>query len=208
LILLFAGAWKALVGLIASATAHLVVTYLHFGAATMQKYLDLFLHPSAWIDSAELSLAPIQMHSLRSFFSLLIPWPSTALVLYTLSSVGVLVLAVSIWKSSNALSIRFSTLVLAAVLINPHLFVYDLLVLAPALLLLTDATLEAEPELNRRRPALQLLLYLAFVLPLIGPISRWTHLQLSVIVFVAILWILYRTITAGHKFASAESVVV
>ena len=208
LILLFAGAWKAFFGIIASATAQLVITYFFFGAATMQKYFDLFLHPSGWIDSAELSLAPIQMHSLRSFFSLLIPWPSIALVFYGLSSVTILLLAVWIWRSSNALSIRFSALILAAVLINPHLFVYDLLVLAPALLLLTDATLNAEPELDRSREVLQFLLYLAFVLPLIGPISRWTHVQLSVIVFVAILWILHRTITAGHKFASAESAVV
>ncbi len=98
LILLFAGAWKPLFALIASATGQLVITYFYFGAATMQKYFDLFLHPSAWIDSAELSLAPIQMHSLRSFFSLLIPWPSTALVFYGLSSVAILVLAVSIWQ--------------------------------------------------------------------------------------------------------------
>ena len=43
-----------------------------------------------------------------------------------------------LWKSSAPLALRFSALTLAAVLVNPHLFVYDLLVLAPVLLLLAD----------------------------------------------------------------------
>jgi hypothetical protein len=36
------------------------------------------------------------------------------------------------------------------------------------------------------------LLYLAFLLPLFGPLAHWTHLQLSVVVFAALLWTLRR----------------
>jgi len=34
--------------------------------------------------------------------------------------------------------------------------------------------------------------YLAFLLPMFGPVARWTHLQLSVVAFAAILWTLFR----------------
>jgi hypothetical protein len=67
---------------------------------------------------------------------------------------------------------------------------------------------------HRPRPssaALQFLLYLAFVVPLFGPLSQWTHLQLSVPVFVALLCTLWSTrdfATPGHKLASTESHVV
>jgi hypothetical protein len=36
------------------------------------------------------------------------------------------------------------------------------------------------------------LLYLAFLLPLFGLLAYWTHVQLSVIVFAALLWTLRR----------------
>jgi len=52
------------------------------------------------------------------------------------------------------------------------------------------------------------LLYLSFLLPLFGPLAHWTHLQLSVVVFVAIMWILHRIATASHKLAFAETGVV
>ena len=82
----------------------------------MQKYFDLPPSPSlAWIDLRRaFSLAP-DSNALAALL-LFVTHPLAldgALVLYALSSVGVLVLAVSIWKSSNALSIRFSALILA-----------------------------------------------------------------------------------------------
>jgi hypothetical protein len=151
------------------------------------------------------------MHSLRSFWLLLIPWPQAAFALYILSCILILWIASAIWKSSSPLALRFSALTLAAVLINPHLFVYDLLVLAPVLLLLVDWTLANAH--HPAAPALRLSLYLAFILPLLGPLTQWTHLQLSVPVFVALLWILRREAvlpfaTAGHKLDSTESHVV
>jgi len=206
LILLFARAWKPLIALVLSAAGQLTLTRLYFGASVMRAYLEMLLHPSRWIGAAELGLAPIQMHSLRSFWSLIIPSPEVALAFYALTSVAVVAVAASIWKSQSPLALRFSALILAAILVNPHLFVYDLLALVPALLLAVDWALASEK--NASSPLLKLLLYLAFVLPLFGPLSRWTHLQLSVPVFAAILWTLHRTETRGHKLASNESPVV
>ena len=190
LILLLAAAWRILGGVFLSVIAQFAFTRLCFGADVVNDYLNALLHPSQWLGVAELNLAAIQMHSLRSFWMLLIPSSSLALALYLLSSVVVIVLTVMIWKSSRPLAIRFSALLLAAALVNPHLFIYDLLVLAPIFLLLADWPLE---NMNQQTPAVRILIYLSFILPLFGPLSYWTHVQLSVIAFAALLWTLFRT---------------
>ncbi len=199
IVLLLARAWKTFIALALSAAAQLTFARIYFGPEVMHAYLDTLRHISRVIGAAELSLAPIQMHSLRSFWSLLIPWTSTpapqlALALYVISSIAIIALAALTWKSPAPLTLRFSALTLAAVLVNPHLFVYDLLVLAPALLLLTNAALSIPQPAN---PALKSLLYLTFLLPLFGPLSQWTHLQLSVPVFTVLLWTIYGRRRAG-----------
>ena len=206
LILVVAHAWKIFAGLAMSAVVQLAFARAYFGTAVMQAYFDTLQHTSRWITTAEANIAPIQMHSLRSFWSLLIPLPTVALVLYVLSSICVVWIASVIWNSVPEMALRFSALTLAAVLVNPHLFVYDLLVLAPVVLLVTDWTLAHNQ--HPASPALRLLIYLSFLLPLFGPISRWTHVQLSVIVFIAMLLVLFRFVTASHKLASGESAVV
>jgi hypothetical protein len=205
LVLLLSRAWKPFVALLVSAAAQLAFTRIYFGPAVMHAYFATLWHISRAIDATELSLAPIQMHSLRPFWSLLIPWPGVALVLYTLSSIAVIALTAAAWRSSAPLALRFSALTLAAVLVNPHLFVYDLLVLAPALLLVVDWTV-TNPQ-HPSSPALRVLAYLSFLLPFFGPLAQWTHLQLSVPVFTVLLWLLWRN-SATHKLASNESAVV
>ena len=189
LILLLAKAWKPLAAITISAAAQLAITYLHFGPAVMRAYFTMLFHSARQPATTELSLSPLQMHSLRSFWELLIPWPPMVSALYILTSVAVIATAAAIWKSPSPLALRFSALVLAAVLVNPHLYIYDLLALAPALLLLADWAL-ANPDFSN--PKLTLLLYLAFLLPMFGPLSRWTHLQLSVPIFAALLWTIAR----------------
>lgn len=66
---------------------------------------------------------------------------------------------------------------------------------------------------RRRCPALRshhslvILSTLAYP-PLFGPLAHSTHLQLSVIVFAAILWNLYRIAITSHRLAFAETTVV
>lgn len=205
IVLLMSQSWSTLAGLVLSATAQLALACLTFGSPLMRAYFNLLLHPSIWVGTAELSLAPIQMHSLRAFWLLLIPWRGISFMLYLVSSAIVILLAVIVWRSRSALAIRYSALIFTAVLVNPHLFVYDLVALAPALLMLTDWALDQQGSV---RPALVVLLYLSFVLPLVGPLSRWTHVQFSVIAFVALLGVLYRVATRNEALACRESLVV
>lgn len=207
LILLLSQAWKSFAGLILSAAAQLLLTRIYFGPAVMHEYFKTLEHVFRMIKLSELNLAATQMHSLRAFWTLLIPFPQIALLFYILTSIAAIAVATAIWKSSTPLAIRFSALTLAAVLVNPHLFVYDLLVLAPALMLLANWTLSNSEVLSSS--TLQLLLYLAYILPLFGPLSRWTHLQISVPIFAALLWLLWRlSKIPTRKLAPNESAVV
>jgi len=107
-----------------------------------------------------------------------------------LSSLAVIGMAVAVWRSFLPLALRYSALLLAAVLVNPHIYIYDLLALAPALLLLADWAITHASHASA--PAVRVGVYLAFLLTMFGPVARWTHLQLSVVVFAAILVILFR----------------
>jgi hypothetical protein len=66
-------------------------------------------------------------------------------------------------------------MLLVTVLVAPHLTVYDLVILVPALLWIAD-WLQAHPA-----PRVAWLLYFACILPFAGPLARWTHVQLSVV---------------------------
>ena len=166
MILLLAQAWKAFAGLAISAAGQLALTTIYFGTAVMRAYFDTMLHMSRWVGLSEVGPAHIQMHSLRSFFTLLMPWPDVSLALYLVSSIAAIAIAASVWKSTATLAVRFSALILVSVLVNPHLFIYDLLVLAPVFLLLVDWMLRAQ-ALGRAGAACAFvsLLHAAFVGP-------------------------------------------
>lgn len=185
LIFLFSLSWHALAGLFVSAGFQLMFTRFYFGSAVWHAYVDTLVHSSRWLSAAEVSVAPLQMHSLRAFWMLLVPSPGIAFTLYALTAIVTIAIATVIWKSSASLAIRFSALTTAAVLVNPHLFIYDLLVLVPVLLVLAGWAM-AQID-HRSTGSIQLLLYLAVLLPLFGPLAKWIHVQLSVIVFALLM---------------------
>jgi hypothetical protein len=179
--------WKVVVGAVAAALAQLSVGWFYYGTSVMRDYLqhltrvrDVFL---------QLEPRPYQMHSLRSFWAMVVPWPEVALGLYVATAIAVLIVALLCWKSDAPLGVRFSGLLLATVLVSPHLTVYDLVILAPAFLLLADWAVASDTSY---KGSVGLLLYLCYGLPLVGPLSSWTHLQLSVPAMVASLWTIFR----------------
>ena len=95
-------------------------------------------------------------------------------------------------------------MLLATVLVAPHLTVYDLVVLAPAFLLLSN-WIAIQPD-DSTTPQLKVLLYLAYALPLLGPLARWTHLQLSVPVMLFILLVLTQLGERSGEKRSVENI--
>jgi Glycosyltransferase family 87 len=187
-VMLVSGEGKVLIGFATSAVAQLALAWFSAGTVTLRTYLNLLWHFRTLASSIESSLA--DAHCLRTFWDMLLPWPNVSLALYAITAAFVLAIATLTWKSTAQFSLRFSSLLLATILVSPHLYVYDLLILAPAFFLLTNWLLDhpAHP----RSGQLMLLLYLAYLSTLAAPITKFTHVQLSVPIFVAIQWDLFR----------------
>ena len=66
--------------------------------------------------------------------------------------------------------------------------VYDLVILAPAFLLLSDWVLVHRDS----APAIFPLLYACYPLFLLGPLAGIIHLQLSVVAMTALVWMTWR----------------
>lgn len=175
---------KVIAGAILSAAGELMAARLYYGPGPLREWMNVLLHVPSVLPLLE--PRPYQTHCLRTFWAMLLPWPSASFTLYLISAFLVSALTVACWRSRAPLSLRFSALLLTTVLVAPHLTVYDLVILAPAFLLLSDwiANNPDPPAI----PYLKLLLYLAFALPLLGPLTRWTQVQLSVPVMAALLY--------------------
>lgn len=184
------GAWKVIAGAALSAAAQLSVGALYYGTDPLCQWMRMLRNARALLPLLEPK--PYQTYSLRTFWSMLVPWPALSLTLYVFSAAVVLALAIACWKRSSVvpLSQRYSALLLATVLVSPHLTVYDLVILAPAFVLLTD-WLAGQPFAPSTR-WLGTLLYLVYLLPLLGPLAWWTHLQLSVLAMTATLFLIWR----------------
>jgi hypothetical protein len=175
--------WKVIAGALLSATAELATAWAYYGVEPLRAWIQALLRSPATLPVLE--PRPYQTHSLRGFWTMLMPWPRLALALYIVSALVAIGLTLVCWRSRLSLPLRYSALLLATVLVAPHLTVYDLVILAPAFLLLSDWCIEHSAE--TASVLLKPLLYLAYALPLIGPLARWTHIQLSVLVMMAIL---------------------
>jgi alpha-1,2-mannosyltransferase len=174
--------WKVIAGALLSAAIQLGAACLYYGRGPLRQWTHVLLNVRGLL--LLLEPKPYQTHCLRTFWSMLIPWPAVSFTLYLVTAFAVCVFTIVCWRRC-ALPLGFSALLLATVLLAPHLTVYDLVILAPAFLLISDwiATQPASRALSR----LKLLLYLTYVLPLLGPLALWTHLQLSVPVMAALL---------------------
>ena len=176
--------WKLVVGAVLAAILQLSVGLLFYGPDVMQSYW----HTLRSIPSILVAFEPrpYQTHSLRTFFSMMFPHSVLAAALYAISTAVVLYLLARCWQRQAKLDIAYSVLLLATVLVSPHLTVYDLVILAPAFLLLGNAVINQNSAPAR---AVQYLLYALFPLFLVGPVARVIHVQLSVVAMAALFWI-------------------
>jgi len=184
------GAWKTVLGASLSAAAQLSAGVIYYGVGALRQWVHLLWNVRALLPELEPKI--YQTHSLRTFWSMLLPWPALSFALYLTTAATLLGLTIACWRrgESAALSLRYPILLFASALAAPHLTVYDLVILAPAFLLLADWLLAQALTPDTRR--LGTLLYLCYMLPLIGPLARWTHVQLSVVAMVAALYLIWQ----------------
>ena len=185
-VFILTGGWRILAGVALSAATQIAAGIAYYGVEPFLSWLRTLRAVPVLLPSFE--PRPYQTHCLRTFWSMLVPWSRAALGLYVVSAIVVLAWTIVIWKRGESLWLKYSALLLATVLVSPHLTVYDLVILAPAILLLTD-WLFSHPSAPQGTGTL---IYLVCALPLLGPFTRWTHIQLSVIAMAALLCLLWR----------------
>lgn len=180
--------WRIAAGAIVAASAQLGVAWAYFGTELMKSYWQAML----WLRQVNqlLAIKPYQMHSLSEFWTLLLSYNAAAGTMYVISAILTIALSAIVWRSAAPLSLRYSMLLLGTALVSPHLYVYDLVILAPAFLLITDWTLVHAD--NRFARPMQLLVYLCYALPLIGVAAQFTHVQLSVVAMGALCVVIAR----------------
>ncbi len=193
------GLWKAVLGALVSSAAELAVGVWYYGWAPLRRWIEMLLHGRALMNLLEPK--PYQTHCLRTFWTMIVPWPDLAVALYIAGACGILYLTVHCWRRADilSLSVRYSLMLLATVLVAPHLTVYDLVILAPAFLLLSDWVLIQQTP---HSSVIGTLLYFVFVLPLVGPLAKWTHVQPSVIAMAALLYVIWKVSRASGSATS------
>ena len=195
------GAWKLVAGAAASAAVQLGAGVLYYGVDPLRQWVLRLVNVRSVVPWLEPK--PYQTHSLRTFWSMLVPWADVASALYVLTAVMVLALTVGMWKRSQTpLALRYSALLLATVLIAPHLTVYDLVILAPMFLLMADWMVGQASASSPRW--LGTVLYLVYTLPLLGLLARWTHVQLAVIAMAGCLYLVWRA--SARAFQAPEAI--
>jgi len=201
IVLVGLGMWKVIFSAVASAIVEFAVGIFYYGFVPVLTWMRTLWATRHLTGLLEPRL--YQTHSLRTFWSMLIPWSSFSLVLYIVSGTIVLAWTIQVWKQSQAGQLRFSILLLATVLVSPHLTVYDLVILVPAFLLLADWLLGQERTKATAR--MGLLLYLVYMLPLVGFLSRWTHVQMSVIAMYVLAYQIWRALDNDDKRVTAPA---
>ncbi|HEY4841660.1 MAG TPA: glycosyltransferase family 87 protein [Terriglobales bacterium] len=194
-IFLYTRAWRVIAGGIVSAAAQLALPAIYYGAESLRAWVRVMR--SVAYNVAVLEPRPYQTHNLRIFWSLLIPGRALPFALYVVSALVILGVTVAVWtRPSLLLGVRYSALVLASVLVAPHLIVYDLVILAPVFLLMADWVMAQPAAAQPLSPgsAMKVILYWTYLAPLLsGPIARWTHLQISVVAMSGLLYVIWRS---------------
>jgi len=192
-------AWRVIAGGILSATAQLLVPALYYGTESLRAWLRMM--SSVVYNVPAVEPRPYQTLSLRTFWTMLIPSRGLAFALYVVSALLILGWTARVWDRAGSdrpalpLALRYSSLLVASVLVAPHLLVYDLVILAPVFLLLSDWIIAQPPASGSPSliSAMKIVLYLGYLAPLLGSVTRSTHLQISVVLMSILVWMIWRT---------------
>jgi hypothetical protein len=132
-----------LAGAATAVAAQLGVGALYWGPSILPEYFGALTRlPGV---TAGMEPNKFHMHSWRAFFDLLGLPNAAAAAAYGIAAAATAIGALMAWRVRGPLALRYAVLLIATVLIDPHLYAYDLLLLVPAFLLLWDWVL-SRPE--------------------------------------------------------------
>ncbi|HEY6395174.1 MAG TPA: glycosyltransferase family 87 protein [Candidatus Binataceae bacterium] len=181
-------AFRIVTGMTVAGAAQLACILLLAGLNSVRAYIQFAIRLPR-VGDLVLTVKPYQMHSLQSFWMLL-GAGRFEIELWLLSSLAVLVILARYWRRESHADMRFAVLIVAGVLIDPHLYIYDAVMLAPALIVAIERACVLGETVAA--DAIRIAVYVLFVCLFIGPLSRITHVQLSVPVMAALFFAMTR----------------
>ena len=182
------GEWRIVAGVTASAAAQVALTWAAVGSSVMRTYAGVLVS----LPRIATLLEPKPGDSLRGYFQAVFGSASVALGAFVVAALAIVWLATRIWKSGASIDLRLSAMVVALILVNPHVNAYDLLLLAPVCALLGNWIVEngAGQAATPVEPGVALMPHLAtllFVAPLLAGLPPLVRLQFSVGAMIAVL---------------------
>jgi hypothetical protein len=174
--------WRVILGALITGGGQLLAGAAYYGRGALVVYFEQLKRINQSASALEPHLD--RMHSLRAFWQLLLPWQGAAFALFAASALVVIAITVWCWKSKAPVEMRYAIFLLGSALIDPHLTDYDLVMLMPALLVIGDRILLSDE--SSERDWARVLTYVAYVLPLFGPMLKVVHVQLSVPAYVGL----------------------
>jgi hypothetical protein len=187
-VLLASREWRVVAGAAAAVAGQLIAGWAVGGSELMREYFGVLR--TLALNPGLVQLYPSEVHSVRGFFQLLLPWPPAVTLCFLAALIAILALAVRSWQTSAAVDLKWAQVVLLTVLASPHLLAYDLLLLSIPLMLLADHIVR-HPH-SREAPLIVLLLVALYLSPFSGNLARVIFVQLSVIVMGVLAIVLYR----------------
>jgi len=184
--------WRVVAGAVTGAAGQFGITYLLVGSAVMSAYWRTLQAVQRFGDLLE----PYPGDSLRSFFKVFVPSEAAALVAYVLCAVATLWVAMRIWRSDAPFELRSSGVVLATLLISPHAFPYDLILLAPVFFLLANWFADHPSRPPSR--TISFTLCALYIGPLLRVLPAPIRLQFSVTAMALLLAWLWHTVRSAE----------
>ena len=183
------GEWSMVAGAVTSIAVQLGSIIMLLGWSVLKAYLVLI--PVMLQQRDLLEPKPFQGHSLRTLTRLAPDW--IGVPLWAVLTALVLLCTVRAWKSSAPQRVRLGMIIVASVLVNPHVIVYDATVLALPLIWFGAYVQEESPASDAMM--FWTAMYWLFV-TLLAPTAQIIGIQVSVLLILWLTTLLARSTSA------------
>jgi hypothetical protein len=189
--------WRMLAGAVTSIAIQVAAVCLFLGWSVFEAY-GRFV-PAMMQHADLLEPKPFHSHSLRALTRLAPLWIG-APAWIALSAI-VVVCAVKVWKTSAPVRVRLGVVILASVLVNPHVIVYDATVLVLPLMWFGAYVQErSSPD----AASFWTCVYWLFV-TLLAPTAAAIAIQVSVLLMIRLLVLITRTAVSTDQHSPGEA---
>ncbi len=179
-------AWRLWCGALVGAAVQVTAVWWTAGLGPWRAYIEaarrVLERPQAFEPKIE------QMQSLRGFFELAVGRGAGTTALYALAAVGTLVLIRRLIQRRPPAAVSFAAVVIGGLLLDPHLYAYDLVVLVVPLGVLACWLLDQPGE--GAAPGMAAAAWLLFWTPLVWPLTAAVRIQAATPAMLWLLWTL------------------